>query len=99
MVEYVLLAGVNDKLEHARELAVLLKDFKHIVINLIPYNPVAGVSFVRPMQETSQAFKQTLIDSGFKTIIRTTKGLDSNAACGMLNTKKHLKERLPQHKL
>src|SRR3990172_6659952 len=39
MVEYVLLAGVNDKLEHARELAVLLKDFKHIVINLIPYNP------------------------------------------------------------
>jgi 23S rRNA (adenine2503-C2)-methyltransferase len=92
MIEYVLLAGVNDKIDHAKELAELLKDFKHIVINLIPYNPVLGISFVRPPQETAQIFKQTLIDAGFKTIIRTTKGLDSSAACGMLNTKKHLND-------
>ncbi len=88
MVEYVLLAGVNDELEHAKELAVLLKGFKHVVINLIPYNPVVGISFIRPSEETAKAFKQSLIDSGYKTIIRTTKGLDSNAACGMLSTKK-----------
>jgi len=93
MIEYVLLAGVNDKIEHAKELAVLLKDFKHIVINLIQYNTVDGASFARPSEETSKLFKQTLIDAGFKTIIRTTKGLDSNAACGMLSTKKNLKEQ------
>ncbi len=88
MIEYVLLAGVNDKLEHAKQLAELLKDFKHRVINLIPYNPVAGISFSRPSQESAEAFKKELISAGFKTIIRTTKGIDSNAACGMLSIKK-----------
>ncbi len=87
MIEYILLAGVNDKLEHAKELAELLRDFKHVVINLIPYNPVSGISFVRPSKDSSEAFKQALIKEGYKTIIRTTKGLDSSAACGMLNTK------------
>ena len=87
MIEYVLLSGVNDKTEHAKELAELLKDFKHRVINLIPYNPVAGISFVRPSEDSSKAFKQTLIDAGYKTIIRTTKGIDKNAACGMLSTR------------
>lgn len=88
MIEYVLLAGVNDKLEHAKQLAELLKDFKHRVINLIPYNPVAGISFSRPSQESAEAFKKELIAAGYKTIIRTTKGIDSNAACGMLSTRK-----------
>src|SRR5574341_2207132 len=91
MLEYVLLAGINDKIEHAKELAELLKSFKHIVINLIPYNPVAGISFVRPSEDSSKAFKQSLIDAGYKTIIRTTKGIDKNAACGMLTTKVVLK--------
>jgi 23S rRNA (adenine2503-C2)-methyltransferase len=90
MIEYVMLSGVNDKLEHARELAELLKSFKYVVINLIQYNPVVGISFIRPSKETADAFKQALIDWGYKTIIRTTKGLDSSAACGMLNTKKNL---------
>lgn len=96
MVEYVLLAGVNDKIEHAEELAVLLKGFKHIVINLIMYNPVDGATFARPSKESAEAFKQTLISAGFKTIIRTTKGIESNAACGMLSTKKNLNEKLVQ---
>jgi len=87
MIEYVLLAGVNDKIEHAKELAEILKPFTHIVINLIPYNPVAGISFIRPTEESAKAFKQALIDAGYKTIIRTTKGIDKNAACGMLTVK------------
>jgi 23S rRNA (adenine2503-C2)-methyltransferase len=87
MVEYVLLSGVNDKLEHAKELAELLRPFRHIVINLIQYNPVDGISFTRPSEQSSKAFKQVLIDAGYKTIIRTTKGIDKNAACGMLSTK------------
>ncbi len=91
MVEYVLLAGINDNIEHAKELAELLRPFKHVVINLIQYNPVVGISFARPSDDSAKAFKQALIDAGYKTIIRTTKGLDTNAACGMLTTKKHLK--------
>jgi len=87
MIEYVLLAGVNDKLEHAKEMAELLRPFKHIIINLIQYNPVDGISFTRPSEDTAKAFKQTLIEAGYKTIIRTTKGIDKNAACGMLSTK------------
>ncbi len=94
MVEYVLLAGVNDNLEHARELAGLLKGFKHVVINLIPYNIVEGISFARPSGEVSLVFRNELIDAGFKTIIRTTKGLDASAACGMLNTKKVINSQL-----
>ncbi len=91
MIEYVLLSGINDSLENAKELAEILRPFKHIVINLIPYNPVAGIDFVRPSKESAEAFKKELISAGYKTIIRTTKGLDSNAACGMLSTKKDIK--------
>ncbi len=94
MIEYVLLAGVNDSLENAKELAGLLKYFKHVVINLIPYNNVEGISFTRPASEVSLAFKKTLMSAGFKTIIRTTKGLDASAACGMLSTKKVINDLL-----
>ncbi|MEM3154944.1 MAG: 23S rRNA (adenine(2503)-C(2))-methyltransferase RlmN [Candidatus Woesearchaeota archaeon] len=87
MVEYVLLSKINDKLEHAKELAELLRPFKYVVINLIPCNPVDGISFVRPSEDALKLFKQALIDAGYKTIIRTTKGIDKNAACGMLTTK------------
>jgi len=94
MIEYVLLAGINDNLEYAKQLAELLKDFKHVVINLIPYNNVPGISFARPVADVSLAFKNALIKAGFKTIIRTTKGLDTNAACGMLSTKRVINPQL-----
>lgn len=88
MIEYVLLRDVNDSLEHASEMAELLKDIPFVMINLIPYNAVASLPFQRPSPETALAFKNALIAKGYKTIIRTTKGLDSDAACGMLSTKK-----------
>src|SRR3989344_177004 len=88
MIEYVLLAGVNDSFEHAKEMAQLLRQIPFVLINLIPCTPVAGLSFQRPSPETALAFKNVLIAAGYKTIIRTTKGQDSDAACGMLSIKK-----------
>ncbi len=90
MIEYVLLAGVNDSIECAKELAVLLKQISWVMINLIPYNAVHGIEFARPAQEAAEAFKKVLREAGFKTIIRTTKGIDADAACGMLSTKKQV---------
>lgn len=91
MIEYVLLAGVNDQPHHARELAGVLRELPHVMINLIPYNPVAGIAYKRPDDATVQRFKQLLIDDGYKTIVRTTKGLEAKAACGMLATGKFYK--------
>lgn len=92
MVEYVMLAGVNDQNAHAQELAELLNPLPGVHVNLIAYNPVAGLSFNRPSLERCKEFKQILIEQGIKTIIRTTKGMDSDAACGMLTTKNDLKK-------
>ena len=88
MIEYVLIDGVNDSLDNAKELGILLKQIPFVVVNLIPYNPVTGIDCSRPRKEKCEAFKQELITAGFKTIIRTTKGIDSNAACGMLSVSK-----------
>lgn len=86
MIEYVLLDGVNNKPEHAKQLADVLRELPHVAINLIPFNPVDGIAFNRPREEAKKQFKQLLIDAGYKTIIRTTKGLGAKAACGMLAT-------------
>lgn len=90
MIEYVLLAGVNDSDEHTRELIALLRQIPFVVVNLIPYNPVEGIGFARPSLESAEAMKATLIKAGFKTFIRTTKGIDASAACGMLSVKKEV---------
>jgi len=85
MIEYVLLARVNDEVHHAEELATVLHRLPHVMVSLIPYNPINSV-YNRPDHDRVLKFKQILIDAGIKTIIRTTKGMDSNAACGMLST-------------
>jgi len=84
MIEYVLLAGINDKQEHARELTERLRDLPNVMINLIPFNAVEGIDYERPSEESAESFKKVLVDAGYKTIIRTTKGLEAKAACGML---------------
>lgn len=81
--EYVLLAGVNDQPEHARELIALLRDIP-CKINLIPFNPFPGSPFVRPSMNAVHAFERMLGDAGFVTIIRRTRGDDIDAACGQL---------------
>lgn len=82
-IEYTLIAGVNDRLEHANELTVLLKDFP-CKINLIPFNPFPQSDYQRPSKNAVQRFWQILTNAGFVTTVRTTRGDDIDAACGQL---------------
>ena len=80
-VEYVMLAGVNDSLDHARGLADLL-DPKIFKVNMIPYNPTG--MFDGSSRQTMAAFKDALHRSGFSPTLRLTRGRDIAAACGQL---------------
>lgn len=82
-IEYTLIAGVNDQVEHARELAILLKDYP-CKINLIPFNPFSLSDYERPSGNAVQRFWQVLVDAGFIVTVRTTRGEDIDAACGQL---------------
>lgn len=81
--EYTMLAGVNDTVEHARELARLLKN-RPAKVNLIPFNPFPGTRYTRSSQATIDRFRQVLLDQGIMTITRRTRGDDIDAACGQL---------------
>ena len=81
--EYVMLDGVNDTPEHARELAALVRDVP-CKFNLIPWNPFPGAEFATSPRSRIVAFQQTLIDAGLITTIRKTRGEDIDAACGQL---------------
>ncbi len=80
-VEYVMLAGVNDSLDHARGLAELL-DPKIFKVNMIPYNPTG--MFDGSSRETMAEFKNALHRAGFSPTLRLTRGRDIAAACGQL---------------
>ncbi len=82
-VEYTLIAGVNDSLKQARELAQLLKSFP-CKINLIPFNPFPQSDYSRPSGNAVSRFWQVLVDAGHIVTVRTTRGDDINAACGQL---------------
>lgn len=82
-VEYTLIAGVNDSVEQARELAQLLRDFP-CKINLIPFNPFSLSDYQRPSRNAVSRFWQVLVDAGFVVTVRTTRGEDIDAACGQL---------------
>jgi 23S rRNA (adenine2503-C2)-methyltransferase len=81
--EYTLLAGINDKLEMAEELAELLAD-KQCTVNLIPYNPIDGLHLQRPEKDQIERFREILDEAGLNTTWRYTKGKDIAAACGQL---------------
>ncbi|MBA3239452.1 MAG: 23S rRNA (adenine(2503)-C(2))-methyltransferase RlmN [Parachlamydiaceae bacterium] len=81
--EYILLAGINDHPDHAFELANLLKG-RQCTVNIIPYNPVAGIRLVRPDHKTIKQFRTVLFGSKIVNTCRYTKGDDINAACGQL---------------
>lgn len=81
--EYVMLGGVNDRHEHALALGRLLRGRKSHV-NLIPYNPVAGLPFLRPDPDGVRRFVATLRDRGVSATVRKTKGQAIDAACGQL---------------
>jgi len=81
--EYVMLDGVNDQPEHARELAKLLRD-KPAKLNLIPFNPFPGTHYRRSPQAAIEKFRDELMQRGLIVTIRKTRGDDIDAACGQL---------------
>jgi 23S rRNA (adenine2503-C2)-methyltransferase len=83
MFEYVMLEGVNDSLEHAKELADLVADVP-CKINLIPFNPFPHSGYVRSPHKAVLGFRNALAARGYVTTIRRTRGDDIDAACGQL---------------
>jgi len=82
-MEYVMLKGVNDKSEHAHELAELLRNVP-AKINLIPFNPFPNSAYERSSRNAIYRFQKILRDAGYIATLRTTRGDDIDAACGQL---------------
>ncbi len=84
--EYVLLAGVNDQPEHARELAVLLSPLRQLChVNLIPVNATSA-GYSPPAGEAIRSFRAELTTGGVSNSVRAERGDDIAAACGQLST-------------
>jgi 23S rRNA (adenine2503-C2)-methyltransferase len=81
--EYVMLDGVNDQPEHARQLVELARAV-NCKINLIPFNPFPGSPFRRSPRARITAFQKALTEAGYIATIRKTRGDDIDAACGQL---------------
>ncbi len=81
--EYVMLRDVNDTIEHADQLAGLLRN-RPAKVNLIPFNPFAGNDYERSRSETIERFQNRLRHHGVVSTTRRTRGDDIDAACGQL---------------
>jgi 23S rRNA (adenine2503-C2)-methyltransferase len=86
--EYVLLAGVNDQPDHARQLAQLLRN-RAALLNVIPYNRVSGLPYRTPSSGAIQRFGDVLRGAGVNVEIRERKGDAIDAACGQLRRGEH----------
>jgi 23S rRNA (adenine2503-C2)-methyltransferase len=81
--EYVLLAGINDRPEHAEALVKLLRG-RAALLNVIPYNPVSGLPYQTPSRDAVRVFREILEAGGLTVRFRQRKGDKINAACGQL---------------
>ena len=81
--EYVLLGGLNDLPEHAQQLAALLRG-RPALLNIIPYNPVAGLPYKTPSLSAQRRFREILEGAGLNIQFRQRKGDEIDAACGQL---------------
>jgi 23S rRNA (adenine2503-C2)-methyltransferase len=81
--EYVMLDGINDRPEHASELAGLLRG-RPAKVNLIPFNPFPGTQYRRSSDEAIDRFRDALNRAGVIATVRRTRGDDIDAACGQL---------------
>ncbi len=86
--EYVMLAGVNDSIQQARNLAAILQDVP-AKVNLIPFNPFPESQYQRSSPATINKFRDELMQRQIVTITRKTRGEDIDAACGQLAGKVH----------
>jgi len=89
--EYTMMKGVNDRPEHARQLARLMRRFDNATqmkdaakVNLIPFNPFPGTRFERSSEEDIRTFQKLLQEARVLTTVRRTRGDDIDAACGQL---------------
>jgi 23S rRNA (adenine2503-C2)-methyltransferase len=94
-IEYVLLAGVTDTPEQARDLSDMVRDI-HCNVNLIPFNPIYNkegqILYARPSRNAQETFKKIVERSGRTVTIRLERGTDIDAACGQLHNK-HIEAR------
>ncbi len=86
--EYILFEGLNDSKEHINELARILNGI-NCRVNLMRFHPIPGSSLKSPREEVIESFRMGLIRKGITATVRTSRGLDIAAACGMLSTKKN----------
>lgn len=93
-LEYILLDRVNDRPEHATELAQVAKSMR-CNVNLIRYNPIDGLPYERPTSEATHAFQAILRKAGVNAHVRTSRGLDIDAACGQLRRKARDESSVP----
>ncbi len=91
-IEYVLLDGVNDSPQHARELVRLLKSLP-CKVNLIPFNPFPGTKYTTSAEAAIERFRNIIVKGGLVTTTRKTRGEDIDAACGQLAGKVQDKTR------
>ena len=82
-IEYVMLDHVNDHVEHAHQLAEVLKNTP-CKINLIPWNPFPQAPYAKSSNTRIDRFQKTLMEYGLTVIVRKTRGDDIDAACGQL---------------
>ncbi len=98
-IEYTLIKEVNDRPHHAHELAEILRDVP-VKINLIPFNPFNLSNYERVSNTALRRFQDILVEAGYITTVRTTRGDDIDAACGQLagdiNDKTRRSERYQQ---
>ncbi len=110
MIEYVLIPGVNNELEHADELAAWMNPFLKDptrekakghggLLNVIPYNPRRDSPWPAPTEEQVDAFVERLVSHGVFVNRRRTKGRDTMAACGQLGTAEIRKRKFVPVKL
>ena len=103
MVEYILLGGVNDTLDHAEALGALLVPDRgaprwggHFMVNLIAYNPTPDLPYDRPTDDAVHAFQKAVQAHGILTCVRITMGSDVAGACGqLLKETDHAKKKQP----
>ena len=82
-IEYILIDGINDSIDHARSLSKILTGLA-CKINLIPFNPFDGCDYNRSKDKNIEVFRKHLFNKGFITTLRVTRGDDIDGACGQL---------------
>ncbi|MDR2638649.1 MAG: 23S rRNA (adenine(2503)-C(2))-methyltransferase RlmN [Helicobacteraceae bacterium] len=93
MFEYLMIKGINDSLECAKKLVKLLSGLR-AKVNLIAFNPHEGSDFERPSAAAIEAFQRLLLDRGLLCVVRQSRGIDIDAACGQLRERLGVKAAL-----